>query len=212
MLLCGASLSLGGIPRVEAQTDLPVNEQYRLLEEIKSNPQAYRKALRAGEERSAICRYCHGAQGISVKEHIPNLAGQQPYYLLRQFENFTQGVRRDYVMQEMAGNLTLEERFNVTLYFAAQAPASPSTEAPAALVRQGQTIFSGLCQNCHGASGLGQETFPRLAGQKAQYVENALNMFAVRGGDRRNVMMAEIAKTLSPREIEAVAAFISSLE
>ena len=55
------------------------------LELIKSNQVEYQIALEEGKERSMLCGYCHGKDGNSVKPDIPNLAGQNTEYLLKQF-------------------------------------------------------------------------------------------------------------------------------
>lgn len=203
-------LSAFTVSALAAEQQLSLDQQYQLLDQIRGDKRRLRQAIAAGDARASICRYCHGKVGVSVKDHIPNLAAQQPYYLLRQFQHFADGVRRDYVMQEMAGNLTLEDRINVTLFFTTQ--SAENSNPPSPLAEQGAQIFNELCQKCHGAQGYGQDEFPRLAGQKAKYVENALNMFATTHGDRRNVMMAQVAKRLSDAQIKAVAAFVSGLK
>ena len=65
------------------------------------------------------------------------------------------------------------------------------------------------CIGCHGADGNSTApVFPKLAGQHAQYLENALK--AYRDGFRRNDMMNRFAKNLTDEDIKAIARYFSS--
>lgn len=62
------------------------------------------------------------------------------------------------------------------------------------------------CIGCHGADGNGPTpSFPRLAGQYADYLVKALQDY--RSGDRRNAIMQGIAAGLSDDDIRDLAAF-----
>jgi cytochrome c553 len=67
------------------------------------------------------------------------------------------------------------------------------------------------CSACHGAQGEGRPEagYPRLAGLSADYLLRQLNDFA--NNSRENVLMAPIAKSLSPEERKAVAAYYASV-
>ena len=49
------------------------------------DPQSNRRAVYEGELRATLCKACHGADGNSVREGTPSLAGQDPVYLVDQF-------------------------------------------------------------------------------------------------------------------------------
>jgi cytochrome c553 len=67
-----------------------------------------------------------------------------------------------------------------------------------------------ICASCHGADGVGiADIYPNLAGQKAAYVASQLKAF--RDGQRKNMIMAPMAKGLSDDDIENLAAFYASL-
>ncbi len=72
------------------------------------------------------------------------------------------------------------------------------------------------CASCHGANFASpiDPSYPKLAGQHADYLRQAL--VAYQKGDhptfgRGNAVMAAQAKPLSAREIEDIAAYLSSL-
>ncbi len=69
---------------------------------------------------------------------------------------------------------------------------------------------SAICASCHGKDGVGiADIYPNLAGQKAAYTE--LQLKAFRDGQRKNMMMAPMAKPLSDEDIANLAAYYESL-
>ena len=65
------------------------------------------------------------------------------------------------------------------------------------------------CQVCHGQGGKSQNpTYPRLAGQHAQYIIKQLKAF--KSGTRKDPIMNGMAATLSLEDMEDVAAFFES--
>lgn len=79
----------------------------------------------AGEATAAeVCAACHGVNGISVSEDIPNLAGQKGMYLTAQLKAFRGGERKNALMNAIASQLEDSEIENVAAFFAGL-PASP---------------------------------------------------------------------------------------
>jgi cytochrome c553 len=77
--------------------------------------------LEAGKlKASTVCAACHGANGVSVSERIPNLAGQRARYLMDQLEAFKGGTRKSDIMNAIAPQLSAEDIANVAAHFAAQ--------------------------------------------------------------------------------------------
>lgn len=73
----------------------------------------------AGRSKAeAVCAACHGANGISVADTIPNLAGQRAAYLESQLRALKDGSRKAPVMNAMASQLGPDEIRNVAAYFA----------------------------------------------------------------------------------------------
>lgn len=170
-----------------------------------------------------ICAACHGPNGNSVSTYYPLLAQQSEAYLYDQLKQFAaQGERRaSGVMGAMAVNLTDPEMRALALYFSHQSLAFP-VHSYAPWPVQGESIYlSGIpqrhvaaCASCHGmrAEGL-PDTFPRLAGQYAQYVLTQLKDF--RSGARQSDpdrMMHDLTVKLSDAEMQAVSEYISRLQ
>lgn len=86
--------------------------------------------LAAGKARAeAVCAACHGANGASVGNHIPHLAGQRQAYLEAQMRALKTGTRKHEVMNAIAAQLGTEEIADVAAYFASLQPAAPGAKS-----------------------------------------------------------------------------------
>ena len=84
--------------------------------------------IAAGKAKvDAVCAACHGANGISVTDVIPNLAGQKAGYLEAQLKALKDGSRKNPVMGAMAAQLSLDDIGNVAAYFASLPGAGASS-------------------------------------------------------------------------------------
>jgi cytochrome c553 len=82
----------------------------------------------AGKAKAeSVCAACHGANGISVTDAIPNLAGQKPAYLGNQLRALKDGVRKNAVMNAIAGQLSADDITNVAAFYGSL--AGPTTAA-----------------------------------------------------------------------------------
>jgi len=178
---------------------------------LNADPALRQQAYAAAQERIRFCVHCHGEDGNSKRERIPNLAEQNPVYLFNSFEKFASGERTDYVMSQLAKNLTLEDRVNVAIYFGQQKVAAHAEPVDEGLRAEGQAIFSRTCVACHGAQAQGKEDMPRLAGQPATYVRKALTRFRDKDPSRAGSVMMAVAENLSDRQIEALASYVQTL-
>jgi cytochrome c553 len=86
--------------------------------------------LDAGRAKAqAVCAACHGANGVSVSDAIPNLAGQKPAYLEAQLKALKDGSRKNAVMNAMAAQLSADDIANVAAYFASLPGAAASAKS-----------------------------------------------------------------------------------
>jgi cytochrome c553 len=166
------------------------------------------------------CSTCHGAQGVSVSPTFPNLAAQPKQYLDAQLKAFRDRSRADphaqAFMWGMAAQLTDDTIKQMAEFFAQQPPprgeAADKTEVAA-----GEKIYKDgiakqdvpACLSCHGDRAQGNELFPRLAGQRRNYLEKQLEAFSA--SLRANEIMHENSKKLTARQISELAAYLSSL-
>ena len=75
----------------------------------------------------------------------------------------------------------------------------------------GQKIVETQCAACHGKDAKTpiDPSYPMLAGQYADYLAQALRAYQT--GDRKNPIMAGIAKPLSRADIDNLSAYLASL-
>lgn len=179
------------------------------LRAIQNDPVALRAAIDAGKKITFFCANCHGDDGVSKLPEVPNLAGQNPAYLLEQIRKFGAGERKDAFMQGLIKVLKDEERLQAAAYYASL--NVPPAKADAALAMRGRDLFGKLCVRCHGDKGHGNETIPRLAGQKVTYVLSSVTRYRDNTGVRNSPLMAIATAGLKNDEITALAHYITQL-
>src|SRR5712691_11448287 len=100
-------------------------------------PFAQAADIEAGKARAAtVCAACHGANGVSVSDTIPNLAAQRAGYLEAQLKAFKEGTRKaasatspTAIMNAIATQLSADDIANVAAYFASQPGATGAKSA-----------------------------------------------------------------------------------
>jgi len=179
------------------------------LKALSADPVALRAAIDAGKKATFFCANCHGEDGISKTPDVPNLAGQNPAYLLEQIRKFGAGERKDQFMQGLIKVLKDEERVQVAAYFSNMV-VRPSP-ADAAQAAKGKVLFSKLCVRCHGEQARGNEAIARLAGQKLPYLETTITRYRDKTGIRNNQLMSIATAPLKNEDITAVANYLTQL-
>jgi cytochrome c553 len=190
-------------------TTFPVRAQSvdeRLKARLADSP-ARIAAAEAGKKAAFFCANCHGENGNSKQGEVPNLAGQNPAYLLEQIRKFTTGQRRDQFMQGLMKVLSEDDRINIAVYYADLnvLPAGKATSTT------GRELYTKNCVRCHGEQGLGGEKFPRLAGQQTEYLVKSLTRYRNRSGERMDTLMLASTTFLKDADIQALAAYISAM-
>ena len=171
----------------------------------------FNKARQAGKKAAFFCVNCHGEDGNSANDNIPNLAGQNAVYLLNQIEKFADGRRQDEFMSGLIKVLKPEDRFNMAIYYSVQPvvskPGGNSTQAV-----KGRQLYDGICKGCHGAQGYGGEKIARLAGQQPVYLKQSLEQYRKGTKLRSDPIMGSIARRLKDDDIAALAAYIPTMK
>lgn len=194
------------------EEDLAMRKQLEArIADITKDSKLHRQVLREGRDRTVLCNTCHGEDGMAVRPVTPNLAGQNPVYIVDQFQRYGDGRRNDYWMSSLASTISVEDKIKIALYYAGM-EMKPSGGGDTALLAQGEALFKEVCVSCHGQDGRGQEGYARLAGQRYDYVVKMLKEFRDHTGKRINVWMTSVAIRLSDRDIEAVATYLANLK
>ncbi len=181
------------------------------IERMMQEPQLAEKIRQVGERRTIFCRICHGKDGNAVRPGVPNLAGQNPVYLLDQFQRFSDGRRYDYTMTSLASAFSTEEKIYLALYFSQMTP-KPAENVDAAQWARGKVIYETACMQCHGKTGRGEKGYARLAAQKADYIVKMLKEFRRYTGRRSNPYMSAVVIRMTDQEMADVAAYLSAMK
>jgi cytochrome c553 len=167
------------------------------------------------------CTWCHGVSGHGYSK-APALAGQRIDYLVNQLQSFTSHKRDEFLSIKYMWNATahldpLTAR-NLAAYFAALPPEA-ANDGDSGLVAEGKAIFENgvpdenvaACQACHGPEAQGVREIPRLGGLSYNYVERRLEEWS-QGLDASGTPMPKVAASLSPKQIVALASYLSFVE
>jgi cytochrome c oxidase subunit 2 len=160
----------------------------------------------AGQATYAVCSACHGAHGEGNPQlNAPKLAGQAGWYLVRQLQNFKQGVRdkEQFAPQMDAFATTLDDTAmrNVVAYINSLPDVQPQATVSGNPAKGAEHYET--CAYCHGGSGEGvwSTNAPRLSHMDDWYMKRQLQNFqqGLRGShpqDFSGAQMAAMAKTL----------------
>lgn len=173
-------------------------------------------AVGRGATLALRCTMCHGSRGISGA-NTPNLAGQYPAVIYKQLLDFAAGARTNAVMSAMVASLSDQDMRDLAAYYASlPKPTIPGLPAPIPMpdiVAHGSPMRNiASCAACHG--GIDHKAgSPWLEGLPAAYTKAQLTAFAA---DTRhndiNQQMRNIARNMTPDEIDAAAAYYAGTQ
>ncbi len=167
----------------------------------------------AGKEKAALCAACHGPDGHSTIAQNPILAGQTARYIYLQLRDFKEGRRKDPLMSPMAANLSKKDMLDLGAFFAAQKPTNQNSKGNAALVAQGKAVAdAAICTMCHLGGFSGQNEIPKTGGQHYEYVLKQLQDFKVKRRTNDAGNMTAVLRTIADEDLEALAAYVASLD
>jgi cytochrome c553 len=169
-----------------------------------------------------VCSACHGLKGQSISPAFPRLAGQRKEYLEAQLKAFRDRTRGDPMAQAymwgMTSQLSDDMITKLAEYYSGQ-KRIPGKVADPKLVQAGRTVYEqGIpavkvpaCRACHGQDAEGNDKFPRLAGQHAEYLLKQLVMFKseLRSGASAPIMH-NMTTDVTFDQMRAVAAYLMS--
>ncbi len=175
-------------------------------------------------QRTLACAACHGKEGRATRDgYFPRIAGKPAAYLYNQLRNFRDGHRRYPQMTYMVAHLSDAYLKEMADYFSSlELPYPPAQPAPvsAQVFAHGRKLaLEGdrarnipACTSCHSEKLTGmQPTIPGLLGLSRDYLNAQFG--AWRLGRRKAAApdcMSEISRKLTPEDIGAVSAWLSS--
>lgn len=169
-------------------------------------------ALAQDAARLATCAACHGADGNSVIPGTPSLAGQPRVFLEHYLVMTREGLRGGDVMRNLLKGVTDAEITALAKHFAALPARPPEAAKNEALFRTGEmTAARHHCGSCHLPDYRGQEQMPRLAGQREEFLLEAMLQYRENRRPGGDTMMAAALHGIPEEGIRALAHFLSRI-
>jgi cytochrome c553 len=166
----------------------------------------------AVRDRIRTCAACHGEGGNSRIAGVPSLAGQPKLFLETQLVLFREGVRPAPQMQPAVKGLTDRDISQIATVFSASAPAPQAARADPALAGRGRGLARKLrCESCHLADYGGREQIPRLAGQREEYLAEAMLAFRDNRRPGGDTIMAGVLYGVPDADVRAMAHYLAHL-
>lgn len=187
-------------------------------------PMAQAQDAAAGQTKAAMCIGCHGIIGYQASfpeiHRVPMISGQGAKYIVSSLNAYKKGDRKHPTMRGIAVSLSDTDMADLGAFYekhllssikpvADTASVTPSPEVAALLTK-------GACASCHGAnySKPIDGSYPKLAGQHADYLYVALKSYRVESNPRmgrNNAIMGAQVKPFSNKELKLMANYLASL-
>ncbi len=178
--------------------------------------------VKAGESKAAMCIGCHGIPGYQNSfpeiHKVPMISGQSAKYIKTALAQYRKGDRKHPTMRGIAGSLTDQDIADLAAFYAGHSNGAKLPDAARApSVEVAELLNKGGCVACHGAnfSKPLDPSYPKIAGQHADYLYFALKAYKVEGNPqvgRANAIMGGVAKQYTNEQLKALAKYLGSLE
>jgi cytochrome c553 len=181
-------------------------------------------ATAAIESKVAMCIGCHAIKGYQASfpeiHKVPMIAGQGAKFIVASLNAYKKGERKHPTMRGIAAALSEQDMADIAAYYdqQGQAPGAASLpeQAPAAPADVAALLTKGACDSCHGKnfSKPIDPSYPKLAGQHADYLYVALKSYKTEGNPqvgRANPIMGGQVKQFSNAELKSIANYLATL-
>jgi cytochrome c553 len=175
--------------------------------------------VEAGRKKIAMCIGCHGIPGYQASfpevHKVPMIAGQNAKYIVASLVAYQKGERKHPTMRSIAGSMSEQDMADVAAFYEQQGGPAAEVAAKEPPADVGALLTKGACASCHGAnfSKPIDPSYPKLAGQYADYLYVALKAYQTEGNPnvgRANAIMGGVAKQFSHAELKAMAGYLGA--
>jgi cytochrome c553 len=175
----------------------------------------------AGAKKVDMCIGCHDIPGYQASfpeiYKVPKIGGQNAKYIVAALGEYKKGDRKHPTMRSIAATLSDQDMADVAAYYSQLGKGEPAPKTPPAPPDSVAALLAKAnCASCHGGnfSTPIDDSYPKLAGQHADYLYAALKAYQTDGNPhigRNNAIMMGMARPFTHAEIKAIAAYVSSL-
>ena len=176
----------------------------------------------AGEKKAAMCIGCHGIPDYKASfpevYRVPMIAGQGAKYIASALAQYKKGDRKHPTMRAIATSLSEQDMADLAAFYSTEAKSEPAPATPAGAppAEVAELLKKGNCASCHGLnfSAPIDPTYPKLAGQHADYLYVALKEYQTDKNPqvgRNNAIMMGMARPFTHAEAKQLAAYFATL-
>ena len=165
------------------------------------------------EERVKACAACHGADGNSRTAGIPSIAAQPRIFIENYLVMTREGIRGSKEMQVLLKGVPDKEIVELAKNYSVL-PARPEAGAlDRKLYQKGREIAAkNRCGSCHHATFRGKEQMPRLAGQREDFLVDAMIAWRQNRRPGGDTIMAAALYGIPEADFKALAHYFSRLK
>ena len=212
-----AICSAAGLVYRKSSTDVEVNPRFQtssvvVLPGMLRAPSAV--SIGRGATLALQCTICHGARGVSNAD-TPNLAGQYPFAIYKQLQDYKSGARTSAIMGSRVSDLSEQDMEDLAAYYAylpRLVGFHPATAGPMPQIVVNGSPMRNIppCAACHGT--IDYKTGSAwLEGESQVYLRAQLTAF--KSGVRHNDIseqMRNVARNMTAAEIEQASSFYAN--
>jgi len=164
------------------------------------------------EERLKACAGCHGTDGNSTLAGTPSLAGQPRVFLENYLVLTREGLRGTKVMQDLLKGVKDPEIVAMATHFSKLVPKAGEGAVDKPLFERGKAVAAkNRCASCHSADYRGREQMPRLAGQREDFLAEAMAAYQQNRRAGGDTIMAASLYGIPGADLKALAHYLSRL-
>lgn len=170
-------------------------------------------ALAQFEERVRTCAGCHGADGNSSIAGTPSIAAQPRVFLENYLVLTREGVGGTAVMQSLLKGVPDGEIAALATHYSALPSKAQGGPVDKKLFQRGKEVAEkNRCGSCHLPDYRGREQMPRLAGQREEFLAEAMLAYRRNRRPGGDTIMAASLYGIAEADIRALAHYLSRLK
>jgi len=159
------------------------------------------------------CAACHGADGNSATAGVPSLAAQPKIFLENYLVLSREGLRGPGVMQALLKGVPDKEIVALSRHYSGLKAIAGTDPIDRKLFQRGKEIAAkNRCASCHEASFRGREQMPRLAGQREDFLADAMLQYRQNRRAGGDTLMSAALYGIPDADFKALAHYFSRLK
>ena len=163
-------------------------------------------------DKVKTCAGCHGADGNSAMAGTPSIAAQPRIFLENYLVMTREGLRGNQDMQALLKGVPDRDIVALAKHYTSLKPRVATDPVDKKLFQKGKAIASrNRCGSCHLPDFRGREQMPRLAGQREEFLAEAMLQYRQNRRPGGDTMMAAALYGIPETDFRALAHYLARL-